>query len=79
MFGKKKRRGSQPPTFMEHSGKILRNISKQLKEIGYIENRVLVLEDDNKKRLLGLSLTKAGHTELDKVASKFLRSKTVVA
>jgi len=75
MFGKKKRRGAQAPTFMQHSGKILRTIVKQLKEIGYLENRVLVLEEDNKKRLLGLTLTKTGHTELDKVASKILRSK----
>lgn len=75
MFGKKKRRGAQAPTFMKHSGKILRTIVKQLKDIGYLENRVLVLEEDNKKRLLGLTLTKSGHTELDKVASKILRSK----
>jgi small subunit ribosomal protein S19e len=45
MFGKKKRRGSQAPTFMEHSGKILRTIVKQLKNIEYLENRVLVLEE----------------------------------
>jgi ribosomal protein S19E (S16A) len=74
MFGKKKRRGSQAPTFMEHSGKILRTIVKQLKNIEYLENRVLVLEEDNKKRLLGLTLTKTGHTELDKIASKILRA-----
>ena len=35
MFGKKKRRGAQAPTFMKHSGKILRTIVKQLKDIGY--------------------------------------------
>ena len=75
MYGKKKRRGAQAPIFMKHSGKILRTIVKQLKDIGYLENRVLVLEEDNKKRLLGLTLTRSGHTELDKVASRILRAK----
>jgi len=73
MYGKKKRRGVQAPIFMKHSGKILRSIVKQLKDIGYLENRVFILEEDNKKRLLGLTLTKTGHAELDKVASKILR------
>ena len=33
LFGMKKRRGAHPPTFMKHSGKILRTIVKQLKTI----------------------------------------------
>jgi ribosomal protein S19E (S16A) len=75
MFGKKKRRGAQAPIFMKHSGKILRTIVKQLKGIGYLENLVFSTEEDGKKRLMGLILTKTGHTELDKVASKILRGK----
>jgi len=74
MLGKKKRRGVQAPTFMKHSGKIIRSIVKQLKDIGYLENKIFVTEDD-KKRLLGLTLTRNGHTELDKVASRLLRAK----
>ena len=75
MLGKKKRRGVHPPKFTEHSGKILRAVVKQLKDIGYLENKVLVVEEENKKRLMGLTLTKSGHTELDKIASKILRAK----
>ena len=75
MFGKKKRRGVQAPTFMQHSGKILREIVKALRTIGYVENKVLVTDSDNRRQLLGLTLTKTGHTELDKVASRILRAK----
>jgi ribosomal protein S19E (S16A) len=75
MFGMRKRRGRQPPKFATASGKILRTIVKQLRDIGYVENRVLVSEEDQKKRTLGLSMTKAGFTELDKVASRILRGK----
>ncbi len=75
MLGKKKRRGVQPPIYMKHSGKVLRSIVKQLKHIGHLENKVFVSKDENTKSLLGLVLTKTGRTELDKVASKILRSK----
>lgn len=75
MMGMKKRRGVKPPRFMPHSAKLLRTIVKQLKDIGYVENKVLLMEEDNKKRLLGLTLTRSGRTELDKVASKLLRAK----
>lgn len=75
MLGKRKRRGVQPPTFMKHSGKIIRTIVKQLRDIGYVDNNVLVIEGENKKRTLGLTLTKTGRTELDKVASSILRAK----
>jgi len=71
----RKRRGRQPPKFATASGKILRNIVKQLREIGYVENRVRVSEEDQKKSTLGLTMTKTGFTELDKVASRILRGK----
>jgi ribosomal protein S19E (S16A) len=70
----KKRRGAHPPTFMKHSGKILRTIVKQLKSIGYIDNSVMI-NDDGSKRQLGLVITKTGMTELDKISNKVLKPK----
>jgi small subunit ribosomal protein S19e len=66
MFGKKKRRGSQPPKFVQASGKIIREILKQLKKNGYVEN----YGSKNEGVTFGLVLTSRGRTELDKIASK---------
>ena len=66
MFGKKKRRGSQPPKFVQSSGKIIREILKQLKKNGYVEN----YGSKNEGVTFGLVLTSRGRTELDKIASK---------
>ena len=37
-FGKKMRRGVEPPKFMKAAGKIIRELTKQLKANGYVEN-----------------------------------------
>lgn len=65
IFGKKERRGSQPPKFMKSSGQIIRTIVKQLKDAKYVENY-----SSEQKVTYGLLLTKQGRTELDKIASK---------
>jgi small subunit ribosomal protein S19e len=67
-FGKKKRRGVKPPKFTKASGKIIREVVTQLKKNGYVEN----FATDN-ERTLGLTLTKQGRTELDKIATKIVK------
>merc|ERR1711990_409222 len=73
MFGMRKRRGRQPPCFATGSGKILREIVKQLRTIGYVQNLVSVSDDGKNNIGLGLTMTKSGTAELDKVASRLLR------
>ena len=68
-FGKKMRRGVQPPKFMKAAGKIIREIVKQLKSNGYVEN----YGTKGNNVTFGLVLTKQGRTELDKIASKVVK------
>ena len=68
-FGKKKRRGEQPPKFMKAGGKIIREVVKQLKTNGYIEN----YGTKEQSTTYGMVLTKQGRTELDKIASKVMK------
>ena len=70
-FGKKMRRGVEPPKFMKAAGKIIRELTKQLKANGYVENY------GNKGNAVtyGMVLTKQGRTELDKIASKVMKGK----
>lgn len=69
----RKRRGRQPPKFMPASGKILREVVRQLRTNGYVQNLVFTSDDEKNKVNLGLSMTKLGTAELDKVASRLLR------
>ena len=70
-FGKKMRRGVEPPKFMKAAGKIIRELTKQLKANGYVENY------GSKENAItyGMVLTKQGRTELDKIASKVMKGK----
>lgn len=68
-FGKKMRRGAQPPKFMKAGGKIIREVVKQLKTNGYIEN----YGTKEQSTTYGMVLTKQGRTELDKIASKVMK------
>ena len=70
MFGMKKRRGSQPPKAFIAVGKIIRELVQQLKKAKYFEN--YIVDDDNRG---GLSLTKTGRSELDKIAAGLLKAK----
>ena len=71
-FGKKMRRGVEPPKFMKAAGKIIRELVKQLKNNGYVEN----YGTKENEVTFGLALTKQGRTELDKIASKVMKAKT---
>lgn len=71
-LGKKKRRGSQPPKFMPAGGKVIREVVSQLKANGYVENFC----EKAQNVTFGMVLTKQGRTELDKIASKIMRTKT---
>jgi ribosomal protein S19E (S16A) len=73
LFGKKKRGSVRPPKFSTAGGKILREIVKQLKASKYIASRYTV--KDGESHSVGLYLTPTGITELDKVASKIIKSK----
>ena len=68
-FGKKMRRGVEPPKFMKAAGKIIREIVKQLKSNGYVEN----YGAKGNSVTYGMVLTKQGRTELDKIASKVMK------
>ena len=68
-FGKKMRRGVEPPKFMKAAGKIIREIVKQLKANGYVEN----YGTKQNAVTYGMVLTKQGRTELDKIASKVVK------
>ena len=67
-FGRKKRRGVKPPVFVKAGGKVIREVVKQLKEIGYVDS--YCSKDGN---LFGLNLTKTGTSELDKIATKIVK------
>ena len=73
MFGKKKRGSVKSPRFTTAGGKILREVVKQLKSAKYISNKFTV--KDGETHSVGLHLTPLGITELDKVASKIIKSK----
>ena len=68
-FGKKMRRGVEPPKFMKAAGKLIREVVKQLKSNGYVENYGTKANNVT----FGLVLTKQGRTELDKIASKVVK------
>ena len=70
-FGKKMRRGVEPPKFMKAAGKIIRELTKQLKANGYVEN----YGAKGNEVTYGMVLTKQGRTELDKIASKVMKGK----
>ena len=72
MFGKKKRGSVKSPKFTTAGGKILREVVKQLKVAKYISNKFTVR--DGISHPVGLHLTPLGITELDKVASKTIKS-----
>jgi len=69
-FGKKYRRGSQPPVYSKAAGKIIREVITQLRKVGYVEN--FANQDGT---TLGLTLTRAGRAELDKLSSRMLNNK----
>ena len=69
MFSKKQRRGCQPPKTFKAGGKIIRDIVKQLKEAKYVENFGKKEDEDD----FGLTLTKTGRSELDKIAAGILK------
>ena len=63
------RRGVEPPKFMKAAGKLIREVVKQLKSNGYVEN----YGSKGSNVTYGLVLTKQGRTELDKIASKVVK------
>ena len=69
MFSKKQRRGCQPPKTFRAGGKIIRDIVKQLKEAKYVENYGSKEDEED----YGLTLTKTGRYELDKIASGIMK------
>jgi small subunit ribosomal protein S19e len=73
MFGKKKRGSVKSPRFTAAGGKVLRTIVKQLKAAKYLENKFVLR--DGEKAPIGLSICTLGITELDKVASKIIKSR----
>lgn len=68
MFGKKQRRGCQPPIAAKAAGKIIRELTKQLKSNGYVEHF-----GSKEGASYGMVLTRQGRTELDKIASKCIK------
>ncbi len=69
MFSKKQRRGCQPPKTFRAGGKSIRDIVKQLKEAKYVENYGSKEDEED----YGLTLTKTGRSELDKIASGIMK------
>ena len=69
MFSKKQRRGSQPPKTFRSGGKIIRDLVIQLKGAKYVEN----YKGDEEDNLHGLTLTKTGRSELDKIAAGIMK------
>ena len=68
MFSKKQRRGSQPPKTFRAGGKIIRDLVIQLKGAKYLENFGGEEETNH-----GLTLTKTGRSELDKIAAGIMK------
>lgn len=69
-FGRKKRNGVRPPKFIRSSGKIIREIVTQLKKNGYVENYA-----NQEGSTFGLVLTRTGRAELDKIATRIVKTK----
>ena len=69
MFSKKQRRGSQPPKTFRSGGKIIRDLVIQLKGAKYVEN----YNGDEEDSFHGLTLTKTGRSELDKIAAGIMK------
>ena len=69
MFSKKQRRGSQPPKAFRSGGKIIRDLVIQLKGAKYLKNCGGEEEESNH----GLTLTKTGRSELDKIAAGIMK------
>ena len=69
MFSKKQRRGSQPPKTFRSGGKIIRDLVIQLKGAKYVEN----YKGDEEESFHGLTLTKTGRSELDKIAAGIMK------
>ena len=69
MFSKKQRRGSQPPRTFIAGGKIIRDLVIQLKGAKYLKNFGGEEEESNH----GLTLTKTGRSELDKIAAGIMK------
>ena len=70
IFGKKNRRGVQPPISARASGKIIRVILQQLEKISYIEKFF-----DEGKHSIGRAITKEGIKNLDKIASEIMKER----
>ena len=68
MFSKKQRRGSQPPKTFRAGGKIIRDLVIQLKGAKYLENFGGEEETNH-----GLTLTKTGRSELDKIDAGIMK------
>ena len=68
-FGKKFRRGCQPPTSSKAAGKIIRTIIHQLRDAELIEE----LKNIEQNSSLGYTISKKGRSELDKIAAKCVR------
>jgi ribosomal protein S19E (S16A) len=73
MFGMKKRGSVKAPKFARAGGRILREIVKQLKNSKYVANKFTLRNGESQS--IGLHVTNLGITELDKVASKIIKSK----
>jgi len=73
MFGKKKRGSVKSPRFTTAGGKVLRQVIKQLKDAQYVANKKKL--NNGVFQTIGLYLTPLGITELDKVASKIIKSR----
>lgn len=56
---------------MTAGGKIIRELISQLKANGYVEN----FSTKGEVVTFGMTLTKQGRTELDKIASKIMKEK----
>ena len=69
MFSKKQRRGSQPPKTFRSGGKIIRDLVIQLKGAKYVEN----YKGEEEDSFYGLTLTKTGRSELDKIAAGIMK------
>lgn len=70
-FGKKQRRGVQPPIFSRASGKIIREILKQFESVKYVEK--LSSDPDEPQKYVGRTLSSEGVQQLDKIAAGIVK------
>ena len=70
IFGRKKRGGVRPPKYVKAGGKVLREVVKQLKLNGYVDNYAT-----QEGSTFGLVLTKTGRSELDKIANRLVKER----